>query len=109
MLGQGDPTREETDLDVKEAVEAACESMTCGASTASSSGPITGSPSEARRWQDRGWWRLRPPPRPVEAYVIRSDEVYWESALDLNRVILGRQIVALLALLVLRSIRRARP
>jgi hypothetical protein len=28
MLGQCDPTREETDLDVKEAVEAARESMT---------------------------------------------------------------------------------
>jgi hypothetical protein len=28
MLGQGDPTPEETDLDVKEAVEAAHESMT---------------------------------------------------------------------------------
>jgi hypothetical protein len=46
--------------------------------------------------------------RPVGANVIRGDEVYWESALDLNRVILGGQIVALLALLVLRSIRRAR-
>ena len=40
--------------------------------------------------------------------MIRSDEVYWESALDLNRVILGGQIVALLALLVLRS-DQARP
>jgi uncharacterized spore protein YtfJ len=46
--------------------------------------------------------------RPVGAYVIRGEDVYWESALDLNRVILGGQIIALVALLVLRSIKRAR-
>jgi uncharacterized spore protein YtfJ len=44
--------------------------------------------------------------RPVGAYVIRGDEVAWESALDLNRVILGGQVVAIVALLVLRSIKR---
>jgi len=46
--------------------------------------------------------------RPVGAYVIRGGDVYWESALDLNRVILGGRIVVLVALLVLRSIRRSR-
>ena len=46
--------------------------------------------------------------RPVGAYVIRGDQVYWEPALDLNRVILGGQVVALVALLVLRSIKRSR-
>ena len=46
--------------------------------------------------------------RPVGAYVIRGEEVYWESALDLNRVTLGGQLLALAALLVVRSIARRR-
>ena len=46
--------------------------------------------------------------RPVGAYVIRGEQVDWEPAFDLNRVILGGQVVALIALLVLRSIRRSR-
>ena len=46
--------------------------------------------------------------RPVGAYVIRGDQVDWEPAFDLNRVILGGQVVALVALLVLRSIKRSR-
>ena len=46
--------------------------------------------------------------RPVGAYVIRGEQVDWEPALDLNRVILGGQVVALVALLVLRSIKRSR-
>jgi uncharacterized spore protein YtfJ len=46
--------------------------------------------------------------RPVGAYVIRGEQVYWESALDLNRVILGGQLLALAALLVVRSIARRR-
>ncbi|MGA8219135.1 MAG: hypothetical protein WB771_11245 [Solirubrobacterales bacterium] len=55
---------------------------------------------------DGGGFGLRA--RPVGAYVIRGEEVHWESALDLNRVILGGQVVAVIALLVLRSIRRSR-
>ncbi len=46
--------------------------------------------------------------RPVGAYVIRGEEVSWEPALDLNRAILGGQLLALVGLLVLRSIRRRR-
>ena len=119
MLGQGGPTREEADLDVKEAVEAARESMTVrrvysepyernGVTVipaASVQGGAGGGSGEAHRWQDRGWWRLRPPRPARRAYVIRGDEVYWESALISTGLILGGQIVALL---VLRSIRRAR-
>jgi hypothetical protein len=44
----------------------------------------------------------------VGAYVMRGDQVDWEPALDLNRVILGGQVVAMVALLVLRSIKRSR-
>ena len=46
--------------------------------------------------------------KPVGAYVIRGEEVRWEPALDLNRAILGGQLLALVGLLVLRSIRRRR-
>jgi uncharacterized spore protein YtfJ len=46
--------------------------------------------------------------KPVGAYVVRGDEVRWEPALDVNRMILGGQIVAIFALLVLRSIVKAR-
>ena len=46
--------------------------------------------------------------RPAGMYVIREGEATWQPALDLNRVILGGQIVAIVALLVLRSIFRRR-
>ena len=40
--------------------------------------------------------------KPVGVYVIRGGEVCWQPALDLNRVIVGGQLVALAALLVAR-------
>ena len=46
--------------------------------------------------------------RPVGMYLIRGDEATWRPAVDVNRVALGGQIVAIVALLVLRSIVRAR-
>jgi uncharacterized spore protein YtfJ len=46
--------------------------------------------------------------RPVGMYLIRGDEVTWRPAVDVNRVALGGQIVAVVALFVLRSIVRAR-
>ena len=48
--------------------------------------------------------------RPVGALVVKGSEVTWRPALDLNRIILGGQVVAVVALLVLRTIvkRRAR-
>ena len=44
--------------------------------------------------------------RPVGAYVIRGDRVDWSPAFDLNRAILGGQLVALALLFVARFIRR---
>ena len=44
--------------------------------------------------------------RPVGAYVIRGDEVEWEPAIDVSRAILGGQILALVALFVIRSLGR---
>jgi uncharacterized spore protein YtfJ len=46
--------------------------------------------------------------KPAGAYVVREGEVRWEPALDVNRMVLGGQIVAIVALLVLRSILRKR-
>jgi uncharacterized spore protein YtfJ len=42
--------------------------------------------------------------RPVGAFVIKDGEVRWQPALDLNRVILMSQVVAIVALLTARAI-----
>jgi uncharacterized spore protein YtfJ len=41
--------------------------------------------------------------RPAGVYVIKDGDVRWEPALDLNRIILGAQVVAIFFLLVLRA------
>jgi uncharacterized spore protein YtfJ len=46
--------------------------------------------------------------KPAGMYVIRNGTASWQPAIDLNRVILGGQIVGIVALLVLRSIFRRR-
>ena len=49
-----------------------------------------------------------PAARPAGMFVIRDGNAEWRPALDLNRVILGGQIVAIIALLVVRSIFKRR-
>jgi uncharacterized spore protein YtfJ len=44
--------------------------------------------------------------RPAGVYIIDANRVRWQPAIDANRVILGGQIVAVVALLVFRSVRR---
>jgi uncharacterized spore protein YtfJ len=45
--------------------------------------------------------------RPVGAYVIREGEVSWQPAFDLNRAILGCQLLGLVALILThRRLRR---
>lgn len=44
---------------------------------------------------------------PAGAYVIKDGEVRWRPAIDVNRTILGGQIVAIVALLTLRSLVKA--
>jgi uncharacterized spore protein YtfJ len=46
--------------------------------------------------------------KPAGMYVIAGDQVSWRPAVDVNRIVLGGQIVAIVALLVLRSIFRHR-
>lgn len=45
--------------------------------------------------------------RPAGAYVIRNGQVTWQPALDLTRLVIGAQVVAVVALLVIRTIARA--
>lgn len=44
--------------------------------------------------------------RPVGAFVIRGDEVSWQPVIDVNRAILGGQVVAVIALFTLRAVIR---
>jgi uncharacterized spore protein YtfJ len=46
--------------------------------------------------------------RPIGAFLIRGDEVSWRPAVDINRIALGAQVVAIFTLLSLRSIVKAR-
>lgn len=46
--------------------------------------------------------------RPVGVFLIRGSEVSWRPAVDLNRIVLGGQVVAIVALLAIRSIVKAR-
>ena len=45
---------------------------------------------------------------PVGAFVIKDGQVTWRPAIDINKVILGGQIVAVVALLTIRAIVKAR-
>lgn len=42
--------------------------------------------------------------KPVGAFVVRGSDVSWRPALDLNRIVLGGQVVAIFALMVLRGL-----
>lgn len=44
---------------------------------------------------------------PAGAYVIKGGEVAWRPAVDVNRLAFGGQVVAIAALLVLRSVVKA--
>lgn len=46
--------------------------------------------------------------RPVGAFLVRGEEVTWRPAVDVNRIVLGAQVVAVVALLTIRAIVKAR-
>ena len=46
--------------------------------------------------------------RPVGAFVIKGEDVQWRPAIDVNKVILGAQLVAVAALLLAGAVVRAR-
>src|SRR5512132_543988 len=45
--------------------------------------------------------------RPVGAFVIRNGELSWRPAVDVTRIALGGQVVAVVALLTVRAIIKA--
>ena len=48
------------------------------------------------------------PARPVGAFIIREGELSWRPAVDVNRIILGGQVVDIVALLTVRAIIKAK-
>ena len=46
--------------------------------------------------------------RPAGAFLIRDGELSWRPAIDVNRIIVGGQVVAVVALLTVRAIVKAR-
>jgi uncharacterized spore protein YtfJ len=46
--------------------------------------------------------------KPLGVFVLKEGRVSWQPAVDVNRVVLGGQIVAVVALLVLRSLIKMR-
>jgi uncharacterized spore protein YtfJ len=46
--------------------------------------------------------------KPVGVYVIKGGDVSWQPSVDVNRAILGGQVIAIVALLTLRAIFKAR-
>jgi uncharacterized spore protein YtfJ len=46
--------------------------------------------------------------RPVGAFIIRDGDLSWRPAVDVNRIVLGGQVVAVVALLTVRAIVKAR-
>ena len=45
---------------------------------------------------------------PAGVYIVRGEEVSWEPAIDVNRLILGAQVVVVAVLLVLRAVVKRR-
>jgi uncharacterized spore protein YtfJ len=46
--------------------------------------------------------------KPVGAFVIRGEEVEWRPAIDVNRVVLGGQLVGIAAMLLIRAFVKSR-
>jgi uncharacterized spore protein YtfJ len=46
--------------------------------------------------------------RPVGAFIVRNGGLTWQPAVDVNRIVLGGQVVAVVALLTVRAIIKAR-
>ena len=46
--------------------------------------------------------------RPAGAFIIRGEDVEWRPAIDVNRVILGGQLIAVAALLLARAVIKSR-
>lgn len=59
--------------------------------------------------QGRGWGgSFSVSAKPAGVYIIKGGTVTWQPALDVNRIILGGQLVAIAFLLVIRAIVQSR-
>ena len=63
-----------------------------------------GEPGEPRGTGSGGGFGLTA--KPAGAYVIEANNARWQPAIDVNRIVIGGQIVAIVLLLVLRSVLR---
>lgn len=63
-----------------------------------------GGASRGRDEQSRGGFGLHA--RPAGAFIVRNGKVSWRPAVDVNRVIMGGQLVALAAVLSFGLLRR---
>ena len=75
------------------------------ASVSGGGGGGSGVDGEGNTGQGAGWGGHA---RPVGAYVLEGGTVRYEPVVDLVRIVLGGQAVAIVALLVLRRLLRAR-
>ena len=46
--------------------------------------------------------------RPIGVYIVKNGEVTWQPAVDVTRIVIGGQFIALVAILSLRSLLRRR-
>jgi uncharacterized spore protein YtfJ len=46
--------------------------------------------------------------RPAGVFVLTGEQVRWQPAVDVNRIVLGAQVVAVVALLTWRSVAKSR-
>jgi uncharacterized spore protein YtfJ len=46
--------------------------------------------------------------RPAGAFVIKGDDVQWRPAVDVNKIIIGAQLIALAAILLARTVVKTR-
>jgi uncharacterized spore protein YtfJ len=65
-------------------------------------------PAEAGRDAGGGGGGFGVTARPAGVFIVRGGHVSWRPAVDVNRIVLGGQVVAIVALLVVRSLIRAR-
>jgi uncharacterized spore protein YtfJ len=78
-----------------------------GYGNGASGGPADGTDTDAMGEGGGGGFGVRV--RPVGVYVIDGQGVHWRPALDLNRIVLGGQLVAMVVAVALsRALRRRR-
>jgi uncharacterized spore protein YtfJ len=71
-------------------------------------GGATGQSEEGRETAGGTGGGLGLSAKPLGVFVLKEGRVSWQPAVDVNRVVLGGQIVAVVALLVLRSLVKMR-